>query len=188
MTTVGITSADRLSLLSREQLETLLQLSQAFNSTIDLDSLLPRILDQTLSVTESEAGSIWVVEGDHVRCVHASGDAASRLPGQEAQLGNGVIGEAVRTGSSVITADALTDDNFAAYRDGPSGFRTRSAVTIPLTVVGQTLGVIQLVNDVGGCHHGRRAAIHHRFDVHRAGCGVDWPCRSPRHAPAWRPT
>ena len=150
MTTVGITSADRLSLLTREQLETLLQLSQAFNSTIDLDSLLPRILDQTLSVTESEAGSIWVVEGDRVRCVHASGDAAGRLLGQQAQLATGVIGEAIRTGSSVVTSDALTDDNFAAYRDGPSGFRTRSAVTIPLTVVGQPLGVIQLVNDVGG--------------------------------------
>ena len=149
MTTVGIGSADRVGLLTREQLETLLHLSQAFNSTIDLDSLLPRILDQTLAVTESEAGSIWVIEGDHVRCAHAAGEAGTRLVGQHLPLGYGVIGEALKSGASVVTADALADEHFAAYRDGTS-FRTRSAVTIPLVVVGEPLGAIQLVNDVGG--------------------------------------
>ena len=149
MTTVGISSADRVSLLTREQLETLLHLSQAFNSTIDLDSLLPRILDQTLGVTESEAGSIWIIEGDHVRCAHAAGEARTRLVGVHVPLGYGVIGEAIRSGASVVTADALADEHFAAYRDG-TNFRTRSAVTIPLVVVGEPLGAIQLVNDVGG--------------------------------------
>jgi GAF domain-containing protein/multidrug resistance efflux pump len=143
------TPAERLSLLSREELETLVQLSQAFNSTIDLDSLLPRILGRTLSATDSEAGSIWIVEGDHLVCTHVAGAAASGLRGLRQPLSEGVLGEAVRTGSTVVTGNALTHESFRAYRENGSGFRTRSAVTIPL-VLGEPLGAIELVNDVGG--------------------------------------
>ncbi|MEX2284822.1 MAG: GAF domain-containing protein, partial [Gemmatimonadota bacterium] len=149
MSVATVTPAGRLSLLSREELEMLVQLSQAFNSTIDLDSLLPRMLDRTLSATDSEAGSIWIVEGDHLVCTHVAGAAATALRGMQHPLDEGVLAEALRTGSTIVTGNALTHESFNAYRENGSGFRTRSAVTIPL-IIGQPLGAIQLVNDVGG--------------------------------------
>ena len=143
-------SPTRLELLSRQRLETLLQLSSAFNSTIDMDALLPRILERTLAVTESEAGSIWVVEGERLRCTHAVGPAADRLRDLEQGVGEGVQGEALGGRMTVIVADALADERFAVYRNGHGEFATRSAVTIPLISGGQPLGVVQLVNDLGG--------------------------------------
>src|SRR5512147_1891251 len=77
------TMTGRVHLLTRERLETLLGLSQEFNATLDLAVLLPRILELTLSVTESEAASLWVVEQGRIRCAHAHGPAASRLVGGE---------------------------------------------------------------------------------------------------------
>jgi len=140
----------RVDLLTRERLETLLGLSQEFNATLDLDVLLPRILELTLSVTESEAASLWVVEHDRCRCVHASGPTADRLVGQETALGEGVVGEVLERGSTLLTPNALDDDRYLAYRDEVAGFRTRSAVTVPLIAAGTPLGALQLVNDVGG--------------------------------------
>lgn len=140
----------RLSVVTRQHLETLVQLSQSFNSTIDLDPLLSRILELTLGVTDSEAGALWIVEGGALRCTHALGPASGRLVGTVQPVDAGAAGEAVRQRAPVVVDDALSDDRFAAYRDTSTGFRTRSAVCIPLISVNGPLGVIELVNDVGG--------------------------------------
>jgi GAF domain-containing protein/biotin carboxyl carrier protein len=137
-------------MLSRERLEALLQASQAFNSTIDLDQLLPRLLDLTLKVTESEAGALWVADGDGMRCAHAAGAAAARLVGRSLSAGHGAVEEVLRTQAPVVVADALDDPRFAAYSDAATGFRTRSVVTIPLVTGGAVLGAMELVNDIGG--------------------------------------
>jgi GAF domain-containing protein len=142
--------AARLSVLPRERLEALLQASQVFNSTLDLDQLLPRLLDLTLSVTDSEAGALWVAEPTGVRCAHATGAGSAALRGAALPPGHGAVEEALRTKAPVVVADALADDRFSAYRDDVTGFRTRSVVTMPLVAGDEALGAIELVNDVGG--------------------------------------
>ena len=137
-----------LRVLSREQLELLLELSHEFNATLELQPLLQRILELTLRVTESEAGTLWVVEADRLRCTHASGPAAGVLEGRTLALGEGLVGGVVASGVAEVSGDALSDDAFADYR--VAGFRTRSAVTIPLMSRGVVLGAVQLVNDVSG--------------------------------------
>jgi GAF domain-containing protein len=144
------TASPRLALLSREQLESLLQLSQAFNSTTDVVPLLHRILDETLGVTESEAGALWVVEGDEVRCTHAIGPARDALLDTRRPAAEGVIGDALRLRETVFSPNALDDERYAHYTLGAPGFRTRSAVSIPLVALGEALAVMELVNDVGG--------------------------------------
>jgi GAF domain-containing protein/multidrug efflux pump subunit AcrA (membrane-fusion protein) len=134
--------------LSRERLELLLELSHEINDTVDVQSLLQRILELTLRVTESEAGTLWLVEGEHVRCTHATGPASSLLEGLRVAIGEGTVGASVAKNASVLVANALDDERFETYRVG--GFRTRSAVTIPLTSRGAVLGVVELVNDVSG--------------------------------------
>jgi GAF domain-containing protein len=143
-------SAARLSLLPRERLQTLLEASHAFNSTIDLGPLLRRLLEETLFVTGSEAGAIWVVSDGAIRCAHAAGPVASALEGRTLPADHGTVEEALRQGVPVVVTDALEDPRFALYRDAASGFRTRSVVTMPLMAAGTALGAIELVNDEGG--------------------------------------
>ncbi|HSJ06291.1 MAG TPA: GAF domain-containing protein, partial [Longimicrobiales bacterium] len=115
MNPTSTTSESRLELLTREQLETLLQLWQPFYSTLDVAPLLERILHQTLAVTESEAGALWVREGGHVRCTHAVGPAAGILGGARRPADEGSVGEALRTRASVVSTNALDDPRYAAY-------------------------------------------------------------------------
>ena len=140
----------RLSLLERERLETLLNLSQAFNSSMELDALLPRILDLTLEVTESEAGAVWLVDNGMVRCAVTAGPAAALLTGATVALGEGAVGEVVASGTTLVVENALNDERFEAYRRPESPFAVRSAVVIPLRVRGRSVGAIELVNDLGG--------------------------------------
>lgn len=150
MTSHPAVSPGRVHVLSRERLELLLGLSQEFNATLDLDVLLPRILELTLSVTEAEAGSLWVVEHGRIRCVHAHGPAAGRLVGRELAAGVGVVGSVLDERVTDLTPNALDDERYQEYRDAASGFRPRSALTVPLVAGGEPLGALQLVNDVGG--------------------------------------
>src|SRR5512135_863717 len=114
VTAQSATLPGRVQLLTRERLETLLGLSQEFNATLDLTVLLPRILELTLSVTQSEAGSLWVIEEGVIRCVHAYGPAASRLVGQRSVPGTGVIGGVLERRSTELTANALGDERYVA--------------------------------------------------------------------------
>jgi GAF domain-containing protein len=145
--------AARLSLLPRERLELLLQASHSFNSTLDLVELLPRLLELTLTVTDSEAGALWVEDGGGVRCAHAAGPAAARLIGQALPAEHGAVAAALLSKTPIVVADALSDPRFETYRDAATGFRTCSVVTIPLVAGGESLGAIELVNDVGGKDH-----------------------------------
>jgi membrane protease YdiL (CAAX protease family) len=151
--TVKVISEARLHVLDREHLETLLHLSHEFNSTSELDSLLPRILTLTLNVTESEAGAIWLVEDGSMRCAVAAGPASAQLQGRVQPIDEGAIGEAIRQRRPLVVHDALDDARFAVYRHPGTGFSTRSAVVIPLKVDGRGVGAIELVNDVGGKDH-----------------------------------
>jgi GAF domain-containing protein/multidrug resistance efflux pump len=146
--TTEVAPDSRLRLLDREQLEVLLELSQEFNATVDVQALLHQILDLMVRVTDAEAGTLWIAEGERVRCNHAVGPAASLLAGASVSLGQGAAGMAVATGRSSLVGNALEDDHFRDYRIG--SFRTRSAVTIPLVSRGVVLGAVQLVNDEGG--------------------------------------
>src|SRR5574341_2586028 len=51
----------------------LLELGQAFHSTLELDPLLVSILKQIQSAVRSESGSIWLLSDDQkeLKCTHA---------------------------------------------------------------------------------------------------------------------
>ena len=150
--TLSFLSESRLALLGRDQLETLLNLSHAFNSTMELDALMPRILNLSLEVTEAEAGAVWLVHEGFARCTVAAGPAAAELDGASIPLDAdaGVVGEVIRSGTSLLVPNALEDPRFAAFSRSLPEFSVRSAVVIPLRVHGTCVGAIELVNEVGG--------------------------------------
>ena len=54
--------------------ETLLKISHELNYTDDLDSVLERILAEARSLTESEAGTIYLRDGDELVFEHTQND------------------------------------------------------------------------------------------------------------------
>ncbi|HSJ16128.1 MAG TPA: GAF domain-containing protein [Longimicrobiales bacterium] len=140
--------AGGLDALSAERLRTLVQVSQQFNGTLDVSALLPRILDLTLQVVDAETGSLWLLEGERVRCTLARGALAGALTGAELALDEGIVGLVARTREAVLVTDAREETRLAELAG--TTLDIRSVITVPLLAQGECLGVLQLINEAGG--------------------------------------
>lgn len=126
--------------------ELLYQASLEFNSTLDLDELLPRLFERTLEILDAAAGSIWLRRGEVLVCHLARGPAGDRLEGLELPIGAGIVGAVAQEGAIELVADARSDPRFVHQVDEATGFETRSILAAPLTSKGEVLGVFQLLN------------------------------------------
>jgi len=135
--------------LGEAHLRTLIGLSQEFNATLDLDELLPRILNSTLSLLGAEMGSIWALEGDTLRCLMSAGEVGQALVGVELPLGAELVGDAVLNRRAVLVQDASGDARYLPQLDEAAGFVTGSAMAVPLEVRGDVVGGIAVANRRG---------------------------------------
>ena len=121
-----------------------------FNSTLDLDELLPRVFDRVIEDLEAEAGSIWLRQGEVLVCKIARGPVGERLEEMELPWGAGIVGDVARRGEPELVADARDDPRFVHQVDEATGFATQSMVAAPLLAKGEVLGVFQLINKRSG--------------------------------------
>nr|MBA2243583.1 GAF domain-containing protein [Gemmatimonadota bacterium] len=134
--------------LSAEHLRLLMRVSQELNSTLEIDALLPQVLDLVMQTTQAEGGSLWLLEDDEtLRCHLARGCLAEVLAGVELPLGAGIIGDAVRRRASVLVGEVREDERFLHQLDELAGFRTQSVIAVPLVCRGEVLGGIEVVNE-----------------------------------------
>lgn len=134
----------------REHADLLYETSLEFNSTLDLDELLPRLFDRVLDILDAEAGSIWLCRNSSVVCHLARGPASERLQDLELPLGAGIVGDVARRGESELVDDVRDDPRFIHQVDEATGFATRSMLAAPLKAQDQVLGVFQLLNKRSG--------------------------------------
>lgn len=142
MSEPGIQSPEHLDLLYRASLE--------FNSTLDVDELLPRVFDRVIEILDAEAGSIWLRTGEMLVCRAARGPVGEQIEGLELPIGAGIVGDVARSGQAELVADAREDPRFVHQVDEATGFATRSMVAAPLKAKGEVLGVLQVLNKRSG--------------------------------------
>jgi GAF domain-containing protein/multidrug resistance efflux pump len=139
-----------LAVLEEEHLRRLIQVSHHFNSTLDLEKLLPQVLDLVMETLDAEGGSLWLVEKDLLRCRIARGPTGERLVGLELPVGAGIVGDAVVRKTSVLVTEVHDDPRFLHQIDELTGFQTQSVIAVPLIARGETLGAIEVVNERTG--------------------------------------
>ncbi len=147
-----------------KRLREIIRLEGEFNKIQDLDILLERILLEARRVTGADAGSIYTVEGDHLKFAYSQNATQQKKlpPGHKLPYAaftvpinkNSNSGYVAATGEIINIADVynIPEDSPVGYDtsyDKVSGYRTTSALTLPLkTNTGETLGVIQVLNAV----------------------------------------
>jgi GAF domain-containing protein/multidrug resistance efflux pump len=144
--------------LDASHLRRLIAVSHAFNSTIDIHALLPRVLDLVLETMDAEAGSLWLVEGEVIRCHVAQGATGTVLTGLELPIGAGVAGLAVAERQTIHLEEVRDDPRFLHQVDEAANFETQSVIAVPLIALGEVIGAIEVVNDrtddgVFAAHH-----------------------------------
>jgi GAF domain-containing protein len=136
--------------LSAEQLRQLLVLSQQFNSTLDLQVLLPLILGSIVERLDAEAAAFWAVGKDGLRCERFLGPDGTRGEGIELPAGAAFAGDAARRRRALLIANARADDRYLHQLDAITGLDTASVMAVPLLANGDVVGVIEAVNRRSG--------------------------------------
>ncbi len=136
---------------SPSPLALLLELGQAFHSTLELDPLLVSILKQMQSAVRSESGSIWLMDEDQteLKCTHSIG------PGSEEIIGTVMPADKFLWVYNAVSGRALKVDDVARDKEWTIHFsayirpNSRNLIIAPLVARGELLGTINVVNKLG---------------------------------------
>ena len=154
-----------------QRFENLLQISHKLNYTDDLDSVLERILTEARSLTESEAGTIYLRYGDELVFEHTQNDLlftsnldnknnylSQRIPVTDSSIAgfvalNSLKGERKDTVLNFPDVYDLSNTypfQFDKSFDTGNDYRTKSLLATSVdNVNGENIGVIQLINKKG---------------------------------------
>jgi signal transduction histidine kinase len=133
------------------QLGMFYQVAQAMSSTFDLDRALDDTLELATAILDASASSFLLVDEDRQELVfaHTHGEAAGLLQGHRTALEEGLAGWAATHGEPLLVNEVSKDPRFSSKVDGWTGFKTRSAVCVPVRTRGKTIGVLQVLNKRG---------------------------------------
>lgn len=148
-----------------EKLKLILDLGLQISQIKDIDLLLEKILSEARNFTNSDAGSIYVREGDSLTFSYAQNDTMQRQlpPGRKlpystfsVPINNKSIAGYVASNSKLLNIDDVYElsaahnnypFSFNRSYDDMTGYRTCSMLTIPLNNFrNDVIGVLQLIN------------------------------------------
>ncbi len=131
-------SADRLALLYR--------VSQDFNSSLDLDEVLNRVIDEVIAAVRAERGFLMLHDaGGQLRFRVARGIDRSTIEQPQFQVSRSVIMRVAEEGRALLTSNAQDDESLKMQRS-VSILGLRAILCVPLQLRGTTLGVIYVDN------------------------------------------
>lgn len=136
-----------------EKLSRVLDITRQIREEIYGDILLDEIMDCSLAVTKSDAGSILLLEGDTLAFKVVRGEKAQELAGKTISRDTGIAGWVLKQREPVLVSDVLSDERFSPSVDKSTGYQTSSVMCVPLKTKTSTIGVIQLLNKKQGFYN-----------------------------------
>jgi phosphoserine phosphatase RsbU/P len=131
---------------STERLALLVHLAQSFNSSLDLDQVLNRVMDEVITAVHAERGFVMLYEaGSRLAFRVARGIDQRTIEDPSFQISRGVLAQVAAEGQPVLTSDAQRDDRFN-MRQSIVTLGLRSILCVPLVVRDQVTGVIYVDN------------------------------------------
>lgn len=141
--------------LSIEQLELLCDVSRSLHALIELDQLMPVIVDKTKQVLGVEGCSVLLLDeaAGELYFPYISPEStqvARRLRSMRMPSDKGIAGAVVQSGQSLLVPDVRNDNRFYAAVDQETGGDTRSIICAPLRTQHGIMGVIECINKIDG--------------------------------------
>ncbi|MBN1179879.1 MAG: GAF domain-containing protein, partial [Anaerolineae bacterium] len=135
-----------------DRLATLNIITNAAVSSLEIDSVLKRVLELTCDALDVAEGSILLQdpESGTLRFVVTLESTGVDLHGLELQPGQGVAGWVAQHGQALCVNDVAQDPRWYRGIDAQTHFETRSLCCAPLRHQDEVTGVIQVVNKRAG--------------------------------------
>lgn len=134
------------------RVELLLDLIGRINTRQGLTSLLDSVMEACKTITNSEAGSLMLLDRNEKELVVSvpTGPKKSEVTGKRIPIGTGISGWVARHREPLIVNDVSKDDRFHGEIRS-DGFTTRNLICVPMVNdQGKLMGVIQAVNKKDG--------------------------------------
>jgi len=124
----------------------------AITTTLDLEEVLQRILQQVTLALRVEAVSLALIDpqDNSLRFTVSTNQVAPIVTGLRLGSGEGIAGWVIREGHGVIIPDTTVDTRFRPEFDRQTGFLTRAVVCAPITARGEVIGVLEAINPSQG--------------------------------------
>lgn len=127
-------SEDRLALLYR--------VTQAFNSSLELEAVLNAVIDEVIAATRAERGFVMLRGPDgQLTARTARGLDQRTLSAPEFQVSRGIVERVAREGRPLLASDARSDD-WLKNRASVMALGLRAILCVPLQLKDQISGVV----------------------------------------------
>jgi diguanylate cyclase (GGDEF)-like protein len=138
------TSARRLAILT--------DVVKTANSILEPRKVIELVMEKIRHLIPSEAWSLLMVDEDKQELVFeaALGAKGRDVSSFRLKIGEGVAGWVAQSGKPAIVNDVARDPRFTRRVDSRTNFETRSILCAPLVSRGRTIGVLEILNKLGG--------------------------------------
>ena len=132
-----------------KRLEILLEVAESLSGELDIDALIPTIMERACNLLNAQRCSLFLVEkqsGMLVSYFAGGVENGIRIP-----ISSGIVGQTAVTGEVMNIRDAYQDKRFNKSIDLTTGFKTVSLLTVPIyNNRGEITGVTEMINKMGG--------------------------------------
>jgi diguanylate cyclase (GGDEF)-like protein len=135
-----------------KRLAILTNIVKTANEELEPRRVIELIMAKIQRLIPSEAWSMLMVDEERQELTFelALGEKGKDVASFRVKMGEGIAGWVAQTGRPAIVNDTAHDPRFARRFDSQTHFHTRSILCAPLTSRGRTIGVVQVINRVGG--------------------------------------
>ncbi|MBI4872478.1 MAG: sigma-54-dependent Fis family transcriptional regulator [Candidatus Riflebacteria bacterium] len=133
-------------------LKALLHTGEALSSTLELDTLLDLVMDSACRILSAGAASLLLIDQETKTLYFktASGEKREELKNIRLKLGEGIAGWVAKEGRPLLVGDVWKEPKFKREISQNIQYSTQSIVCVPLLLRGKTVGVMEVLNKLGG--------------------------------------
>jgi class 3 adenylate cyclase/putative methionine-R-sulfoxide reductase with GAF domain len=115
-----------------------------------MDKVLKYTMDMIRMLMNVEAGSLWFLEDGELEFAVAFNTKVKKMKKFRLKIGQGIAGHVAARGESLLVVDTQHSPHFFPGVDKYTGFKTRSALCVPMISKGKVIGVIEVLNKING--------------------------------------
>ena len=143
-----------------------------FMEMISMDTLIVKIMSFAQRLVDADRASLFLVDSKtnqlYARIFDVGvGESATReirFP-----VGVGIAGVVAESGATLNVRDAYADPRFNKAVDEQTGYHTRNILCMPISIRGQVIGIVQMVNKADGVFTDEDESA---FEIFAVYCGL----------------
>ncbi len=130
-----------------EKLELIFDYIHKLNDTQDIEKTLITLADMGRDIVSAERCTIWLLDENEEKLYSRAAHGVRLL---EVDSNEGIVGESIKTGKTLLINNPYSDDRFNSEVDMKTGFITKSILVQPLyNSHKKVMGAIQALNKLG---------------------------------------